>query len=190
MLTVENTLRNGNAEQKAEALALLASEYGVSFSGDGTVQQADPQIQHLRGQVIQLTQSLHDLQNKSQLSERSRAEHEFKAVASTKDESGNLKYPHFDRVRDSMLRLVANGTSDTWEDAYTRSVRLDDELYSETLETEKKNAIETAEKQRREALDKAKGARPVKSSSHALNGKTTGGDLDSVISGAIAKAGL
>lgn len=190
MLTVENTLRNGTPEQKVEALALLASEYGVSLSADGTVQQADPQIQQLRSQVTQLTQALQSIQNQNQLTERQRAEHEFNSVALTKDESGNPKFPHFDRVRDSMLRLVAQGMSDTWEDAYNRSIRLDDELHQELVASERKRALEEAEKQRLEALDKAKSARPVKTSSHALSGKTTGGDLDSVIGAAIAKAGI
>lgn len=196
LLTVEQNLRHGSPQQKQEALAYLAQLYQASLpaqNGEDQTQQqqgVDPRYQQLSRQLAEVTQQLSTIQTRTAQDERMRAEHEFNALAQTKDSNGQLKYPHFEKVKQSMIQLVAGGQADSWDAAYSKSVRLDDELYTQTVEAEKKLVQETLEKQRTEAVEKAKKAAPVKTSSALPKGDTKARDLDSIISGAMARSGI
>lgn len=195
MLTVEYNLRTGTPEQKSQALAYLAQLYDApipnSSAGEpGTQPPVDQANQQLSRQVAELSRALNEIKSQTAQSERQRAEAEFAALGQAKDANGQAKYPHFEKVKQSMIQLVATNQADSWDTAYSKSVRLDDDLYKETVETERKRVADDLEKQRQEAIDKAKGARPVKTSSALPNGSTQGKDLDSIISGAMSKAGI
>ena len=118
------------------------------------------------------------------------AETEFAALGQTKDANGQPKYPHFERVRQTMIQLVATSQADSWDAAYSKAVRLDDELYSQTVEQERQAVLAAQEKQRQEAIEKANKAKPVKMSSAMPKGATQGADLDSILSEAMAKHGM
>lgn len=196
LLTVEQNLRHGTPDQKAQALAYLAELYQAQLppqnSGDPNAPQAqgDPRVTQLSRQLADITRQLTDFKSQAALQERQRAESEFNALAQTKDSTGQLKYPHFEKVKQSMIQLVATGQADSWDAAYSKSVRLDDELYNQTVELERKRVQDDLEKQRQEAVTKAKNAAPVKTSSALPKGNAGAKDLDSIISGAMTKAGI
>lgn len=192
MLTTEYTLRTGTPEQKAQSLAYLAQLYGVALpnqtAGDG--QQPDPAITQLHRTVSGLQSQLRQIGEQNVLNERQRAQAEFDALGQAKDVSGQLKFPHFERVSKTMIQLVASGQADTWDTAYSKSVRLDDDLYKQTVEAERNRVAAEAEKQRLEAVDKANKARPVKTSDGSPKGGTQMKGLDALISGAMERAGI
>jgi hypothetical protein len=196
MLTVEYNLRNGTPEQKQQALAYLAELYQASLpaqnSADPNAPQpaVDPRIPQLSRQVAELTQRLSEIQTKATQDERARAEAEFNALAQIKDQNGQPKYPHFEKVRQSMIQLVATGQAPDWDAAYSKAIRLDDELYKQTVEAERQRVLEEQEKARAEAIEKAKKAAPVKTSSAMPKGSAAATDLDSIIAGAMSKAGF
>lgn len=192
MLTTEYTLRTGTPEQKVQSLAYLAQLYGVPLpnqtAGDGT--QPDPAFTQLHQQVSQLQQQLRQMNEQSVLSERQRAQAEFDALGQTKDESGQPKFPHFQRVSQTMIQLVSTGQAETWEAAYAKSVRLDDELYRQTMEAERQSVAAETEKRRLEAVEKAKKVSPVKSSDGSPKGAAQPKGLDAHLSGALERAGI
>jgi len=196
MLTVEYNLRNGSPEQKQQALAYLAELYHASLPAQNGAdpnapqQAVDPRIPQLSRQVADLTHQLNNFQSQAAQNERARAEADFNALAQAKDQNGQPKYPHFEKVRQSMIQLVATGQAPDWDAAYSKSVRLDDELYAQTVEAERQRVLQDQEKQRQEAIEKAKKAAPVKTSASLPKGNAQAKDLDSIISGAMSKAGI
>lgn len=196
LLTVEQNLRHGSPEQKRQAHAYLAQLYQIDLpaqtSADPNAPQpaVDPRIPQLSRQVAELTHQLTNIQSQAAQNERARAEAEFNALAQTKDSTGQPKYPHFEKVRQSMIQLVATGQAPDWDAAYSKATRLDDELYNQTVETERQRVLEEQEKQRKESIEKAKKAAPVKQSSAMPKGNAQARDLDSIIQGAMSKAGI
>lgn len=189
LIQFEHTLRTADPQQKAQAFAYLAQLYGVQLPTAGDGQQADPYYATLASQNTSLSQRLLSIEQAIKVSERNRAEAEFNALALTKDDSGQPKFPHFERVRQPMLQLVINGQADTWEQAYSRAIRLDDELFKETVEAERKRERDALEKARQEAVDKAKKAGPISRSNAAPNGAVERKGVDAHIEAAMARHG-
>lgn len=201
MLAAEYNLRTGSPEQQANGIAHLIGHYridpaavlkamGVSINQAGEAAKPDQHIATLNHRIAQLESELRGFAQQSQLSERQRAEAEFGALAHAKDATGQAKFPHFERVKQVMIQLAASGQADTWEAAYSKAVRLDDDLHREVIESERKRALETAEKARQEAVDKAKKAPPVKTSSAAPRGDTKKKGLDAILDAAMTQAGI
>lgn len=200
---VADRLSSGPPEQRGQALAYLAQLHQIPVGAvlqalnipipqvghDGQLQPVDPAVSQLHQTVAGLQAQLRQMNEQRANEERQRAQAEFDALGQAKDQSGQPKFPHFERVRQAMIQLVASGQSDTWDDAYTKSVRLDDELYKQTVEAERARVAAEAEKQRLAAVEKAKKAQPVKSSDGARGAVQLKG-LDAHIAGAMERAGF
>jgi hypothetical protein len=191
MLSAERTLRFGTPQQKQAALANLAQTYGIDplHSGDASI-QVDPQIQQLRYELQTIQQQLDTERRNAQIQERQRAEYEFNALAQAKDANGTVKFPHFERVKQSMIQLVADGLADSWDTAYTKAVRLDDDLYKLTVEDEQRKSLAAAEKARQESVQKAEKAKPVVATNSPLNGRNQPKGIDAHISAVLDRAGI
>lgn len=64
-----------------------------------------------------------------------------------KDDTGNLKHPHFEKLKVEMAKLMKIEPDLSLEKLYNKACRLDDDLYNESLEKEKsKVAKKTEEK--------------------------------------------
>lgn len=198
---VAQRLMMGTPEQKGDALAYLAQLHqvppeavlrslGVSITQDGQAQAPSPELQQLRQQVFQTQQTLQQFQQQAAQNEQLRAQAEFEAIGQSKDESGQLKYPHFGRVRETMVRLVANDIAQDWDRAYAIAVRGDDELYHQTVAAERQRVEAKAEADRLAAVEKAKKAGPVKTSTSAPGGGTQLKGLDAHLAAALDRAGV
>jgi hypothetical protein len=198
---VASNLLSGNPRDRAGAIAYLVQHrqipvadvltaLGVPISQTGDALVADPVVPQLHQKVTSLEQQLRQMNEQAALHERQRAQAEFDALGQAKDDSGQLKYPHFARVSQAMIQLVASGQADTWDNAYSKSVRLDDELYQQTIAAEQAKIAADAEKARLAAVEKAKKAQPVKSSDGSPKGAASLKGLDAHIAGAMARAGL
>jgi hypothetical protein len=192
MLNVERTLRHGTPEQKAAALANLAELYAIplpNLTVGPAGQPADPTASQLRRQVTGLEQHHHRIDEQSQHA-RQWAEAEFNALARAKDETGSLRYPHFARVSRAMIRLVADNLAGSWDEAYSKAVRLDDELHRASVEAERRRVLLAEEGRRQEAVEKARRAQPVKTSTASPSGVTRVKGLDAHLDAAMERAGL
>lgn len=110
----------------------------------------DPAIGSLRAQLEQTQRELANLrqgqvqQSDSQLTEK------IQAFKDAKDESGNPKHPHFDKLRLLMAPLVEQGKS--LDEAYEATVW----TIPEVRQAAEKAALEKAEKEAKKEADKAR----------------------------------
>lgn len=196
---VASNLLSGNPNQRAEAIAYLVQHrqvpipellqaLGISPRADGT--SLDPAVLQLHQTVNGLQQQLRQIGEQRKTDETQRAQAEFDALGQIKDESGQPKFPHFERVAKTMIQLVATNQADTWDSAYAKSVRLDDELFKQTVETERNRVSADAEKARLDAVEKAKKAGHVKTSSSSPKGASQVKGLDALLTSAMESAGI
>jgi hypothetical protein len=200
-MRIDQILRYGNPQQKQSLVAEIAQFAGLQLptaSGEAQPQAAtsqewvDPQVQTLSQQVTGLQQALMGLQQESAQQQRVRAETEFAEIGRTKNQDGSAKYPHWDRVRDRMIKLVANGDADTWDDAYDQSIWSDRDLRDQIIASQK-TAVAEAERQaeerrRQEAVTKARGAAPV-ATSGGTKGASKPKGLDAMLDSVLAAKG-
>ena len=73
-----------------------------------------------------------------------------------KNEAGELLRPHFDLVKKDMMDLADLNPQLTIEQLYTKAVRMDDDLYNRTVETEKSRVVNQLETKRKLEVEKAK----------------------------------
>jgi hypothetical protein len=165
LMSYDNALR----QNPKQAISQLAQHYNVQLpSGDSGADYADEytadshthelqqQLAQTQQQVSQLAQSQHQ--------ERYRQlEDQVEGFANQKDANGNLKHPHFEKVRERMSRLVTAGETQDLMTAYNMALRLDDGLYKEALEKERTAVSKKEDAKRKAAIDKAKKTRPSRS---------------------------
>jgi hypothetical protein len=116
------TLAMGSPEQKLQMFARLAADYGVdlnAFNGASNpmTSQMMQQIQSLSGQVNTFT-------NWQKQQEQREAQ---QALAMFSDAE---KFPHYEEVRGTMAELLLSGLAKDPETAYTKAVRLNDEVWA------------------------------------------------------------
>jgi len=105
-----------------------------------------------RDQEIEtLKHELNLIKNQKQQEERLSVQQEVNNFANAKDSNGELKYPHFEKVRKDMAIFYPDRTQ-SLDEAYQRALRLNDELFEE----EKKRIEKGAESKRKEQVEKAK----------------------------------
>ena len=112
-------LQKGSQQEKLQTLMNIAQSYGISLTG----QQGDPSSQIL--QRIQAIESgLTTQQQQREAMEWQEAEKQIQAFSSQEE-----KYPHFETVRETMGRLIQAGAASDMESAYTKAVRLHDDIF-------------------------------------------------------------
>ena len=122
------------------------------FEDDSLV---DPSIRALRQELRETKQQLQQIQSQPQ-PDQTEAEQTLKAFEEAKDEQGNLKYPHFEQLREMMAPLVNQGQ--TLEDAYKQALWTLPEHRQSQLEAERKKAQEATEAKRAKKVSEAKKA--------------------------------
>lgn len=200
---VASNLLSGNPKDRAGAIAYLVQHRQVPIAelltalgvptpqaGPDGQMTVDPTTTQLRQELSDLKRSFQQLGQQEQVRQSQQAEAEFNAIGSTKDEKGAPKFPHFERVRGSMIRLVADNIAANWDEAYSKAVRLDDDLHKQVVEQERTRALAEAEAARQEAVDKAKKATSVKVSSGSPGGAAKVSGLDAHISAAMERSGF
>ena len=188
LLNADMALRNN----PKMALKQLAQGYGIDLSSiEETVDwnDSDPQIAQLKQQNQAILAELNQFKQQNLQSARQQTEAQINGFANTKDDKGNLKYPHFDKLRVKMGNLIDAGEAKGLEDAYAKAVRLDDELYKESLEAQRKSAKAEEDARRKAAVEKAKKVRP-RTATAPPSGSVKATDLDALLMESISKAGV
>lgn len=112
-------------EQKLSMFNQLAQSYGIdlnsAYGGNGTTQYQDPQSQLLMQQIQALQQQVQQVGSWKEQQEQSRLMSEIEQFSADK--------PHFDAVREQMAQLLERGLAQDLNDAYTKAVRLNDEVF-------------------------------------------------------------
>jgi hypothetical protein len=142
LMAAERVLMNGTQEEKALIMQKLARDYKVDLSIE-----VDPIQQH--NQIV--LQKLQELEQRQQQLDRMKEQevtasyqHQIVSFAQSKDEQGNLKYPHFEKIKKDMGLVLQAGKAQTLEEAYELSILMDAGLRKEYLA--KQNRLEDSAK--------------------------------------------
>ena len=188
LLNADMALRNN----PKMALKKLAQGYGIdlsSYDSDSADYEADSQIAQLQQQNQTILAELKQFKEQNLMSARQKTENEINAFSTATDDKGNLKHPHFDKVRAKMGNLIDAGEAKSLQDAYAKAVRLDDDLYNQSLEAQRKSAKAEEDAKRKAAVEKAKKVRP-RTATAPPSGSVKPSDLDSLLLDSINKAGV
>ncbi len=188
LLNADMALRNN----PKMALKQLAQGYGIDLSSieeNVDWNDSDPQITQLQQQNQAILAELNQFKKQNLQSARQQTENQISAFAESKDEKGNLKYPHFEQVRVKMGNLIDAGEAKGLEDAYAKSIRLDDDLYKQSLDSQRKSAKAEEDARRKAAVEKAKKVRP-RTATTPPSGSVKNSDLDSLLMESISSAGI
>ena len=139
------------------ALAQLAKQYGVEFGEAGSNQFADPDLQRVSQELAQLKMSIAQREQAEQQTRQGQLLGEIEAFKSSKDETGNPKYPHFDKLRPAIAGLLHAGDAKDLADAYDRAAWAHPEVRTEILERQRKTEAEATAKAAAEKARDAQG---------------------------------
>jgi hypothetical protein len=189
MLGVERTLRHGTPQQKLAMLAELAERYAIPIKLAAGPAMAGPAAPPLPPAAEPFRPAAR-IEEKDETRARQWAQAELAAFAEAKDEWGRFRHPHFERVKGAMIRLVADDLAASWDDAYAKAVRLDDELHHLSVESERRRVLAAEERRRQEAVEKARRARPVRTSTVSPSGALQVRGLDAHLDAAMERSAL
>ena len=151
LMEADHKLRNSDPQTKMQYFMQLAQSYGINLgamqpgvpqgSVDPMVYQLQNELNKVRGEVMGWKQQQEMVENQTLLNEINQF---------------SLKADHFEDVRPTMIQLLQSGVAQTLEEAYDKAIRLDPDLFEQTL---KAKQAEEAAKQAKEANRAAKTAR-------------------------------
>lgn len=136
LLSTDMRLRFGDPAEKADIIRKIVNDYGVTKAEASRMvddhqqdmEPLDPRINNLMQQVEQQNRYLQSLEYQKQYETKLAAHDTIGSFASEKDESGNAKYPHFEKVRHKMGDVIKAQLTNSLPDAYEQAVLLDKEL--------------------------------------------------------------
>lgn len=169
---------------------------------------ADPRLKALEAEFKPVKELVQKLQGnwdslerqRMQAEETRRQNHVLNLVSginqfrSELDESGQLKYPHFDKLKGAMGGLMHTQLAHMPEGpqklalAYDMALRADPELHQDWVKSETAKAVEADRKQRDAA--KARAATGIKPAIGVAQASTRMSNLDSAIDGALSRFGM
>ena len=188
LLNADMALRNN----PKMAIKQLAQGYGIDLSSieeTGDWNESEPQIAQLQQQNQAILAELNQFKQQNLQSARQQTENQISTFAQSTDTKGNLKYPHFEQLRVKMGNLIDAGEAKGLEDAYSKAVRLDDNLYKQSLESQRKSAKAEEDAKRKAAVEKAKKVRP-RTATAPPSGSVKTSDLDALLMESISSAGI
>lgn len=188
LFSAEYNLRTGTPEQKVQALAKVASDYGIDLAAmsRGEGYQPDPLVNQLHQRNQALEARLNQIEQFNQQSINEQLASQVQAFQSAKNADGTAQYPHFERVRGVMSQLFASGQAQTLADAYEIAVKPINDAVAAELSARQANA----DKRRADEIAKAKKVNPVRSNGTAPNGATKAKGLDAILGEALDQHGI
>ena len=186
LMTYDNALR----QNPKLALQNLAQHYGIRLSGDSGVDYveetpSDPQILQLQQQLNQTQAHIQTMQQSQVMAQQQQLVDQVESFSTAKDAKGNLKHPHFEKLRERMGRLVNAGETTDLEEAYGKALRLDNDLYNEAITNERNAVSKKADDRRKAAVQKAKKIQPTRGHGALPGGSVKPSDLDDILRNSI-----
>ena len=164
LMQADHVLRTSHPEQKRAYIAQLAQQYGITLDGSEYYPPAggsvDPMIYNLqnelnsvRGEIIGYKQQQEKAQNQMLMDEIN---------------SFAQKAEHFEDAKPIMVQLLQSGVATTLEDAYEKSIRLNDDLFQQSQQRQQADA----EAERKSAANRA--AKAAKAAAVSVRSSTPG----------------
>jgi len=189
LLNADNALRTN----PKMALRQLAQGYGIDLSTMNEESESwndpDPQYAQLLQQNQHIMSELNQFKQQNIQSTVAQTEQTVEQFSAKTGADGKLTHPHFDKVRVKMGNLIDAGEAKGLDDAYTKAVRLDDDLYEEAIKASRLSVKKQEDSKRKAAVDKARKVKPS-SSANPPKGSVKTTDLDSLLMTSIEGAGF
>lgn len=138
LLATAQRLDESNPQDKIAILHSLARDYGVQLGNHEEAEPLSHEAQLLLDKINRIEADNYRLQEAHRLREEASKWNEEKSLqnvidefSNQKDEKGNLKYPHFDTLREDMGLLLNAGKAKSLEDAYESAIYLNSDLRKE-----------------------------------------------------------
>lgn len=147
------------------AVKLIAERHNINLSPTKTEQEGSSdlddelltdsekiiirKLEAANEEIRRLKQDFNNKESQEQLTAVQR-------FAQATDENGELKHPHFDKVKEDMMDLADVNPNMTIDQLYKKAVRMNDDLYEETLKAERQRVIDENKRKKDERLQKAK----------------------------------
>lgn len=159
LLNAEMTLRKGSPEQKAQMLMQLAHDYGVDVNNLAQT-PFNPVEYQLRQELANLKAQVSGLGQSRQMAEEANLSQTIEQFAEGRE--------YFEEVRETMADLLDRGLASDLDEAYTKALRLNDDVFSKW----QANQQTTQERQRLEQANNA--AKAAKAAAVSVKGSPTG----------------
>jgi len=146
---------------------------------------SDPQILQLQQQLNQTQAHIQTMQQSQVMAQQQQLVDQVESFSTAKDAKGNLKHPHFEKLRERMGRLVNAGETTDLNEAYGMALRLDNDLYNEAIANERNDVSKKADDRRKAAVQKAKKIQPTRGHGALPGGSVKSSDLDDILRNSI-----
>jgi hypothetical protein len=177
-------LVKGTPQQKREMFHTLARDYGVNLNESNEPQQpVDAYTQQLMQQLYQVNQEVSTIKGRFEQEEQARLSNEIERVRSDKE-----RFPHFDLVREEMAQLLELGKAQNLETAYTKAVRMNDEVWAVEQERLLSSAKKQASQSQQVARAKATAVSPKSVTPNGTQAKVEAKDRRSLLMAGLADA--
>ena len=171
-------------EQKVQMFHRLAQDYGVNLNLSNEPQQpVDAYTQQLMQQLYQVNQEVSTIKGRFEQEEQARLSNEIERVRSDKE-----RFPHFDLVREEMAQLLELGKAQNLETAYTKAVRMNDEVWAVEQERLLSSAKKQASQAQQVARAKATAISPKSVTPNGTQAKVEAKDRRSLLMAGLADA--
>jgi hypothetical protein len=181
------TLVKGTPEQKLQMFHRLAQDYGVNLKPtieqNGELTPQDVYTQQLMQQLYQVNQEVSTIKSRFEMEEQQRLSNEIERVRSDRE-----RFPHFDMVREEMAQLLELGKAQDLETAYTKAVRLNDEVWALEQDRLLNDARKQASKAQQVARAKATAVSPKSVTPSGTQAKVEAKDRRSMLMAQLAEA--
>jgi len=181
LLEADNTLRYGNPEQKAHALASLAYQYGIDIGQVQATPVPDQQVYALQSEIQQLKGVVDNFYRTQQQREQSTLNSEIAKFAEGRE--------HFEQVREDMAALLQAGRAKDLSDAYDQAIWANPQIRTALLAKQQAEAAAKVDAER-----KAKDARKANAVNVTRRGSVPAsaptGTMDDTIRATAQKLGL
>lgn len=145
------TLTFGNPQQKLQAFAKLAQDYGVPLNA----------VVNPAGAPVELMQQVSSLQQQLQQISSWREQQEQQTYQQMISQFYDAdKYPHFEAVRPMMAQLLGSGLAQDLETAYQKAVWMNDDIRQQELARQAQTSNQAVEKSMQAAKAKARAVSP------------------------------
>ena len=175
-------LVKGTPQQKREMFHTLARDYGVNLNESNEPQQpVDAYTQQLMQQLYQVNQEVSTIKGRFEQEEQARLSNEIERVRSDKE-----RFPHFDLVREEMAQLLELGKAQNLETAYTKAVRMNDEVWAVEQDRLLSSAKKQASQSQQVARAKATAVSPKSVTPNGTQAKVEAKDRRSLLMAGLA----
>ena len=135
LIQAEKMLRTSDPQTRVQAFMKLAHDYGIDANSLTNV-PFDPYKYQLEQQLAQQQATLQQITQSRQMAEEAQLGQTIEQFAQ--------QHEYFDEVRETMADLLDKGLAGDLNDAYSKAVRLNDNVFARTTQSVQANPVQRA----------------------------------------------